>query len=109
MPNPFLNGKFIQYLTKRWRWKTLQKKKYRQESKRRPIEQAKQQLQYHLEQTRQQQGRLKGIISNPGGKPTSSRASGQWRIFGSIYLCISKHNRHKIGKCSIIPKLECYS
>ncbi len=40
-----------------------------------PIEQVQQQLQYHLEETRQQQNRLREIITNMGGKPTSAKAA----------------------------------
>jgi ferritin-like metal-binding protein YciE len=40
-----------------------------------PIPLVKQQLQYHLEQTFVQQDRLRTIISNLGGSPTSAKAS----------------------------------
>lgn len=40
-----------------------------------PIPLVKQQLQYHLEQTFEQQDRLKTIITNLGGSPTSAKAA----------------------------------
>jgi ferritin-like metal-binding protein YciE len=39
------------------------------------IDLSRQQLQYHLEQTRQQQKRLGRIITDLGGKPTSARTA----------------------------------
>lgn len=40
-----------------------------------PVEQTRQQLQYHLEETRQQQGRLRELVTNMGGSPTTANAS----------------------------------
>lgn len=40
-----------------------------------PVEMARQQMQYHLEQTMQQQDRLRKIISDLGGSPTDSKAA----------------------------------
>lgn len=40
-----------------------------------PVEQTKQQLQYHLEQTFQQQERLRNIITKLGGDPTTVKAT----------------------------------
>ncbi|HET6808107.1 MAG TPA: hypothetical protein VFH28_03530 [Nitrososphaera sp.] len=40
-----------------------------------PIPLVKQQLQYHLEQTFVQQDRLRTIITNLGGSPTSAKAA----------------------------------
>jgi len=39
-----------------------------------PIEKTKQQIQYHLEETFQQQDRLRSIITKLGGNPTTARA-----------------------------------
>ena len=40
-----------------------------------PVEETKQQLQYHLEQTFQQQERLRNIITKQGGSPTTMKAT----------------------------------
>jgi len=71
----FRSGKFVQYFNETLAMENAAEERIQTRIQETPIEQAKQQLQYHLEETRQQQGRLKEMISNLGGKPTSSRAS----------------------------------
>lgn len=67
--------KFVQYFNEALAMENAAAERLRSRAGETPIEQAKQQLQYHLEQTMQQQNRLKGAISNMGGQPTSSKAT----------------------------------
>jgi ferritin-like metal-binding protein YciE len=69
------NEKFVQYLNEALAMENAAAERIRSRADETPIEQAKQQLQYHLEQTIQQQNRLKGAISKMGGQPTSSKAT----------------------------------
>ena len=69
------NEKFIQYLNEALAMENAAEERLRSRAGETPVEQAKQQLQYHLEQTIQQQNRLKGAITKMGGQPTSSKAT----------------------------------
>jgi ferritin-like metal-binding protein YciE len=72
--SPAANEKFIQYLNEALAMENAAVDRIRSRIDETPIDQSKQELSYHLEQTIQQQNRLKGIITEMSGQPTTLKA-----------------------------------
>jgi ferritin-like metal-binding protein YciE len=75
MPSSFMNEKLVQYFNEALAMENAAVDRSESRIKETPVEQTRQQLQYHLEQTFQQQDRLKKIITDLGGSPTTMKAS----------------------------------
>jgi ferritin-like metal-binding protein YciE len=75
MPSQLVKEKLVQYFNEALAMENAAADRIQSRIGETPVEQAKQQLQYHLEQTIQQQDRLKDIITNLGGSPTGAKAS----------------------------------
>ncbi|MDQ3967212.1 MAG: ferritin-like domain-containing protein [Thermoproteota archaeon] len=75
MSNSAMNKKFVQYFNEALAMENAAVDRIQSRIKETPIEQTKQQLQYHLEQTFQQQDRLRNIITKLGGDPTTMKAT----------------------------------
>jgi ferritin-like metal-binding protein YciE len=69
-----MNEKFVQYFNEALAMENAAVDRIQSRMDETPIEQTRQQLQYHLEQTAEQQERLKNIITGMGGSPTSAKA-----------------------------------
>jgi ferritin-like metal-binding protein YciE len=70
-----MNKKIVQYFNEALAMENAAADRIQSRMNETPIEQTKQQLQYHLEQTFQQQDRLRNIITNLGGNPTTMKAA----------------------------------
>lgn len=75
MPSQLVKDKLVQYFNEALAMENAAADRIQSRIGETPVEQAKQQLQYHLEQTIQQQDRLKDIITNLGGSPIGAKAS----------------------------------
>lgn len=75
MSNSAMNKKFVQYFNEALAMENAAAERIQSRTDETPVEQTKQQLQYHLEQTFQQQDRLRGIITKLGGDPTTMKAT----------------------------------
>jgi ferritin-like metal-binding protein YciE len=75
MPSQLVKDKLVQYFNEALAMENAAADRIQSRIGETLVEQAKQQLQYHLEQTIQQQDRLKDIITNLGGSPTGAKAS----------------------------------
>ncbi|MEW6605233.1 MAG: DUF892 family protein [Thermoproteota archaeon] len=75
MINSALNDKLVQFFNESLAMEHAAEDRIRERINETPVEQVRQQLQYHLEETRQQQNRLRGIITKMGGSPTTAKAS----------------------------------
>jgi ferritin-like metal-binding protein YciE len=74
MPGPVINEKIVQYFNEALAMENAAVERIESRIDETPVKHAKQQLQYHLEQTRQQQNRLKELITKMGGSPTDTKA-----------------------------------
>jgi ferritin-like metal-binding protein YciE len=72
--NPMGNIKLLQYLNEMLSVENAAKERLQFRIEETSISYMKQQLQKHLEETKAQQQRLKNIIGNRGGNPTSAKA-----------------------------------
>jgi ferritin-like metal-binding protein YciE len=72
--NPMGNTKLLQYLNEILSVENAAIERLQLRIKETSMSYTKQQLQQHLEETKAQQQRLKNIISNRGGNPTSAKA-----------------------------------
>lgn len=75
MINSALNDKLVQFFNESLAMEHAAEDRIQERINETPVEQVRQQLQYHLEETRQQQDRLREIISKMGGSPTTAKAS----------------------------------
>jgi ferritin-like metal-binding protein YciE len=75
MSSSAMNEKLVQYLNEALAMENAATDRIQSRMNETPIEQTKQQLHYHLEQTFQQQDRLKNIITKLGGEPTTMKAT----------------------------------
>jgi len=75
MSSSTMNKKIVQYFNEVLAMENAAADRIQSRMNETPIEQTKQQLQYHLEQTFQQQDRLRNIITNLGGNPTTMKAA----------------------------------
>lgn len=75
MPSDVVKEKLIQYLNDALAMENAAVDRIQMRVNDTPIETARQQMQYHLEQTAQQKERLEKIISGLGGRPTNSKAT----------------------------------
>ncbi len=75
MINSALNDKFVQFFNEALAMEYAAEDRIQTRINETPVEQARQQLQYHLGETRQQQSRLRELITNMGGSPTIAKAS----------------------------------
>lgn len=69
-----MNEKFVQHLNEALAMENAAVDRIQSRINDTPIEETKQQLQYHLEQTFEQQGRLRNAITKMSGNPTSAKA-----------------------------------
>jgi ferritin-like metal-binding protein YciE len=69
-----LNDKLVLYLNDALSMENASMQRLQYRIKQTRLQDAKQQLQHHLEETKEQQNRLKQLISNLGGKPTKDKA-----------------------------------
>ena len=67
-----MNEKFVQYFNEALAMENAAEERVQSRIGETPIAETRQQLQYHLEQTRQQKDRLKSIITSMGGSPTGA-------------------------------------
>ena len=74
MSSSAMNEKFVQYLNEALAMENAAVDRIQYRINDTPIEETKQQLQYHLEQTFEQQGRLRNAITKLGGSPTTAKA-----------------------------------
>jgi ferritin-like metal-binding protein YciE len=74
MSNFALNEKFVQYLNEALAMENAAVDRIQSRINDSPIEETKQQLQYHLEQTFEQQDRLRNAITKLSGSPTTAKA-----------------------------------
>jgi ferritin-like metal-binding protein YciE len=74
MSSSAMNEKFVQYLNEALAMENAAVDRIQSRINDTPIEETKQQLQYHLEQTFEQQGRLRNAITKLGGSPTTAKA-----------------------------------
>src|SRR5688572_2774006 len=72
--NPVGNTKLLQYLNEMLSVENAAIERLQSRIQETSMPNAKQQLQHHLEETKAQQERLKNIITNRGGNPTSAKA-----------------------------------
>ena len=70
----YLNNKFVLYLNDALAMENAALERVQSRIQKTILEDAKQQLQHHLEETREQQDRLRQIITNLGGTPTKEKA-----------------------------------
>jgi ferritin-like metal-binding protein YciE len=75
MPDSLLKQKLVQYFNEALAMENAAVDRNQTRMSETPIPLVKQQLQYHLEQTFVQQDRLRTIITNLGGSPTSAKAA----------------------------------
>jgi ferritin-like metal-binding protein YciE len=75
MQTSAMSEKFVQYFNEALAMENAAVDRIQSRIAETPVPSAKQQLQYHLEQTYQQQDRLKQLIAKMGGSPTSMKAS----------------------------------
>ena len=75
MTDSFMHEKLIQYFNQALAMENSAVDRNRTRMSETPLPLAKQQLQYHLEQTFVQQDRLREIITSLGGSPTTAKAS----------------------------------
>lgn len=75
MSSSSMNQKLVQYFNEALAMENAAVDRIQSRMNETPVEQTKQQLQYHLEQTLQQQDRLRNIITNLGGEPTTMKAT----------------------------------
>jgi ferritin-like metal-binding protein YciE len=75
MINSALNDKLVQFFNETLAMEHAAEDRIQTRISETPLDQVRQQLQYHLEETRQQQGRLTELITNMGGSPTNAKAS----------------------------------
>ncbi|MEM3094870.1 MAG: DUF892 family protein [Nitrososphaera sp.] len=75
MINSALNDKLMQFFNEALAMEHAAEDRIHARINETPVEQTRQQLQYHLEETRQQQGRLRELVTNMGGSPTTANAS----------------------------------
>jgi ferritin-like metal-binding protein YciE len=75
MLNSTKNKKFVQYFNEALAMENAAADRIQSRINETLVEQTKQQLQYHLEQTFQQQDRLRDIITKLGGDPTTMKAT----------------------------------
>jgi len=75
MINSALNDKLVQFFNEALAMEHAAEDRIQTRISETPLDQVRQQLQYHLEETRQQQGRLTELITNMGGSPTNAKAS----------------------------------
>jgi ferritin-like metal-binding protein YciE len=69
-----MNEKFVQYFNEALAMENAAEERVQSRIGETPIAETRQQLQYHLEQTRQQKDRLRSIITSLGGSPTGAKA-----------------------------------
>ena len=74
MTKPTLKEKLVQYFNEALAMENAAVDRNQTRMSETPIPMVKQQIQYHLEQTYVQQDRLRNIITNLGGSPTSAKA-----------------------------------
>ena len=74
MTSPSMDEKFVQYFNEALAMENAAVSWNQSRIDETPIEETRQQLQYHLEQTYEQQARLKKIITGLGGTPTTASA-----------------------------------
>ena len=72
--NKEINSKLIQYFNEALSAENAAVDRIKSRIEECPIPEAKQKLQHHLEETKNQQNRLKSIIEKRGGSPTDSKA-----------------------------------
>ena len=72
--NPDLKSKFVDYLNEILSAENAAIDRLQKRIQETPIQEAKQRLQQHLQETRGQQGRLEKLITDYGGSPTKSKA-----------------------------------
>jgi ferritin-like metal-binding protein YciE len=70
-----MNEKFVQYFNEALAMENAAVDRIQLRMDETPVEQTRQQLQYHLEHTAEQQERLRNIITGMGGSPTSAKAA----------------------------------
>src|SRR5215212_5447518 len=75
LANSFRNKKLVNYSIEDLQRENVEFDRNQTRMSETPIPLVKQQLQYHLEQTFVQQDRLRTIITNLGGSPTSAKAA----------------------------------
>ena len=75
MADSFMKQKLVQYFNEALAMENAAVDRNQTRMSETPIPLVKQQLQYHLEQTFVQQDRLRTIITNLGGSPTSAKAA----------------------------------
>jgi ferritin-like metal-binding protein YciE len=75
MPGSGMNEKLVQFFNEALAMENAAVDRIESRVSETPIPNTKQQLQYHLEQTIQQQERLKRLITKMGGDPTATKAS----------------------------------
>ena len=75
MTDPLVKQKLVQYFNEALAMENAAVDRNQTRMSETPIPLVKQQLQYHLEQTFVQQDRLRTIITNLGGSPTSAKAA----------------------------------
>lgn len=69
-----INEKLVQYFNEVLAMENAAEERNRQRIEETPLPLTRQQLQYHLEETLQQQERLRRIVVDLGGNPTSAKA-----------------------------------
>ena len=74
MSSSTMKGKLVQYFNEALAMENAATDRIQSRINETPVEQTKQQLQYHLEQTFQQQERLRNILTKLGGEPTTVKA-----------------------------------
>lgn len=84
MSTTAINEKLVQYFNESLAMENAAVEWNRLRIEETPILLAKQQLQYHLEETYEQQNRLKKIISDLGGSPTEAKASLPMLLPGTV-------------------------
>jgi ferritin-like metal-binding protein YciE len=80
MSSSTMKGKLVQYFNEALAMENAATDRIQSRINETPVEQTKQQLHYHLEQTFQQQERLRDIITKLGGDPTTMKAGNEDRI-----------------------------
>jgi ferritin-like metal-binding protein YciE len=73
--NPDLKSKFVDYLNEILSAENAAIDRLQTRIQETPIQEAKQRLQQHLQETRGQQGRLEKLITDYDGSPTKSKAN----------------------------------
>ncbi|HET6808074.1 MAG TPA: DUF892 family protein [Nitrososphaera sp.] len=75
MSSSTMKGKLVQYFNEALAMENAAADRVQSRMNATPVEATKHQLQYHLEQTFQQQERLRNIITKLGGAPTTMKAT----------------------------------